>query len=204
MESFDSRAKSWDDNPMHLDRSMAIAEKMRSNIRLHKKMSALEYGAGTGILSFLLKDELHDITMMDNSREMVNVMNDKIKSTGSGNLHAIFCNLETATDADKTYDLIFLQMVLHHVEKVNDLLTLFNGLLNNSGTLAIADLYTEDGSFHGKEFTGHKGFDVEALSDMLSKIGFKNIRHQQCYSLKKIIDAGESKEFPIFLLLAEK
>ena len=35
-----------------------MSEKMKSKMLLHTEMTALEYGAGTGILSFLLKDDL--------------------------------------------------------------------------------------------------------------------------------------------------
>ena len=51
-------------------------------------------------------------------------------------------------------------MVLHHVTDIENIIRKFHNLLNPDGHLAIADLYTEDGSFHGKEFTGHKGFDT--------------------------------------------
>jgi ubiquinone/menaquinone biosynthesis C-methylase UbiE len=43
-------------------------------------MKALEYGAGTGILSFLLSESFSEITLMDNSQEMVNVMHEKVIS----------------------------------------------------------------------------------------------------------------------------
>ena len=48
-------------------------------------------------------------------------------------------------------------------------------LLNAGGFLAIADLYEEDGSFHGEGFTGHNGFDPENLSEILRKNRFRNI-----------------------------
>jgi hypothetical protein len=45
----------------------------------------------------------------------------------------------------------------------------FMSLLKPGGHLAIADLYTEDGSFHGDGFHGHKGFDPAILAAMLEK-----------------------------------
>jgi hypothetical protein len=41
-------------------------------------MTALKYGAGTGITSFLFKDHFKEFTMMDNSPEIVRIMNEKI------------------------------------------------------------------------------------------------------------------------------
>jgi len=68
MNEFDIKAAEWDNNPIHWDRSRAIVEDMIKRIPLNKEMTALEYGAGTGIASFLLKDYLKEITLMDNSK----------------------------------------------------------------------------------------------------------------------------------------
>lgn len=204
MNNFNQRAKSWDENPMHFERSSVIAEIMKRKISLHKKMNALEYGAGTGILSFLLKDDVRHITMMDNSRAMVNVMIEKTKKMETTNLHPMYLDLDTSTYFAKTFDLIFMQMVLHFIVKEKALLTKCYNLLTTNGSIAITDIYKEDGSFHGKDFIGHKGFDIDELSKTMTEIGFKNIRHEQCFVVKKVIESGETKEFPIFLLIAEK
>ena len=58
-------------------------------------MTALEYGAGTGITSFLLKDYLKEITLMDNSSEMVKVINEKIKTSEVRNLKTLNFDLES-------------------------------------------------------------------------------------------------------------
>ena len=57
--------------------------------------------------------------------------------------------------------------------------------LNPGEYLAIADLYPEDGSFHGEGFTGHKGFDVEKLSSNLMNHGFTEIRFKQCFIIRR-------------------
>lgn len=204
MNSFDQRAQTWDKNPTHLNRSIAIAEKMEQRIKLKEMQSALEYGAGTGDLSFLLKDLLKDITTMDSSSEMVRVMSEKLAKMRITNVHPLFLDLETEEYNIQTFDLVYMQMVLHHVLNEKALLTKLFNLVNTNGTIAIADLYKEDGSFHGNDFNGHLGFDIENLSKILVEIGFKNIRHEQCYVLKRPIESGETKEFPIFLLIAEK
>ena len=94
MNEFDIKAAGWDLNPMHIARSKAIARQIIERIPLKKSMSALEFGAGTGITSFLLKDHLGKIIMMDNSTEMMKIMNDKIHKSGAQNLKAILFDLE--------------------------------------------------------------------------------------------------------------
>lgn len=203
MSEFDSRASSWDENPMHLDRSIHVARKMEEMIPLTGQMSALEYGAGTGILSFLLSDRLAEITMMDNSSEMVRVMNEKVLARNKSNLLPVFFNLEQAI-SDIKFDLIFNQMVLHHIHDISTLFNRFGDMLVSGGYLAIADLYPEDGSFHGGNFDGHFGFEPMALKEQLIHAGFENVRHEHCYTVERRQPDGSTKTYPIFLLTASK
>jgi len=204
MNEFDIKAAGWDQNPMHWDRSVAIANEIKKLIPLKKQMVALEYGAGTGIASFLLKDYLKEITLMDSSSEMIRVMNDKIKTTKVKNLKTLNFNLEHEDYKGGKFGLIFTQMVLHHVTDIENIIKKFYNLLNPGGSLAIADLYPEDGSFHGEDFTGHKGFDPAELSKLLLKPGFLNISHRKCYVINKKISNTETKHFDVFLLIVKR
>ncbi len=71
MSEFDERAADWDKNPMHWDRSVAIADEILKIIPVKPYFRAMEFGAGTGILSFLLRDTLNEILLIDNSAEMI-------------------------------------------------------------------------------------------------------------------------------------
>ena len=204
MNEFDAKAAEWDKNPMHWDRSEAIANEIKKLIPLTKKMSALEYGAGTGITSFLLKDLLKEITLMDNSAEMVKIMNEKIKSTKSENLKVLNFDLEHNDYIEGKFDLIFTQMVLHHVNEPESIIKKFSRLLLPGGYLAIADLAEEDGSFHGEGFTGHKGFNINSLSRVIEKSGFSDISHRTCFVIDRKISETETKKFDVFLLIAKR
>ncbi|MEI6749213.1 MAG: class I SAM-dependent methyltransferase [Bacteroidales bacterium] len=201
MSEFDNKARDWDKNLRNIERSEAIAKALSETIPLNKKMKALEYGAGTALLSFVLWDKLKDITLMDNSQEMTLVASEKIACGNVKNMKPLLFDLEKE-DFKGAFDIIYTQMVMHHVIDIDSMFLKFRALLNTGGYLAIADLYSEDGSFHGAGFTGHLGFDVEILSDKLKKIDFRNIRHQECYIMKKENDTGILKEYPIFLLTA--
>lgn len=203
MSNFDNVARTWDENPVHLERSLAIARKMEEIIPLSLNMNAMELGAGTGILSFLLADKLKHITMMDSSSEMVKVTEEKIKNRQISNLSAVFLDLEKEVPGD-TFELIFNQMVLHHIENIASIFDKFYQLLQNGGFLAIADLYSEDGSFHGDGFNGHLGFDPAELSKKLTIAGFSNISYEQCYEVKRKISEEETRSYPVFLLKATK
>lgn len=199
MSEFDSRAREWDNNPMHWERSEAIAKAIVKTVPVKPEMKALEYGAGTALLSFLLKDEFGHITLMDNSREMIRVCAEKVEYHKTGHIVPLFHDLEHA-DFEGKFDVIYNQMVLHHVNEVNVLLGKFYSLLNTGGYLAIADLFPEDGSFHGPEVNVHLGFSPENLAQTLTEIGFKNIEYQSCFEIVR--DSG--KKYPLFLLTAQK
>jgi tRNA (cmo5U34)-methyltransferase len=202
MNEFDLKAAEWDQNPMHWDRSIAIVEGIKKQIPLNKDMTALEYGAGTGIASFLLKDYLKDITLMDNSSEMVRIIKGKIVTSKVQNLEVLNFDLEHNDYNSGKFDLIFTQMVLHHVIDIESIIKRFKLLTKPGGYLAIADLYEEDGSFHGEGFNGHRGFNIENLSGILIKNKFINISHSTCFIIDRKISDNERKQFGVFLLTA--
>ncbi len=200
---FDSRARFWDSNPVHQERSGAIAAKMLEMIPVHGRMRVLEYGAGTAILGGLLAPYFKEIVLMDSSKEMVEVMKEKISANSIENLIPVVGNLEKEEYHGGQFDLIYSQMVFHHISDISFLLGKLYSLVNPGGYIAIADLYKEDGSFHGEGFSGHNGFDVVQLMSMLEFANFKHVKAETCFIMKKIID-GQTREYPLFLLIGRK
>jgi tRNA (cmo5U34)-methyltransferase len=203
MNEFELKAEGWDANPMHLERSRAIADKIKEIIPLRKAMHALEFGAGTGLLSLLLRDEFDSVTMIDSSREMIGVIDQKLHKQDITNMKTRVMDLEKE-DLHDRFDIILTQMVLHHVIDINGLLDKFYQVLNPGGYIAIADLYKEDGSFHDEPFHGHHGFDTDALTELVSQNRFVEIRHQPCFVIQKKSETNESRAYPVFLLTARK
>ena len=199
MSEFDNKARDWDKDKMHVERAEAIAKKLSEMVSLNKTMKALEYGAGTGLLSFELKDKFSEITMMDNSSEMIKVCEEKAAYYGAKHIKPVCIDLEHS-DYNQTVDIIYNQMVMHHVTNVNTLLRKFFTLLNPGGYLAIADLYAEDGSFHAPDENVHHGFDPSELGNTLKSIGFKSSKHETCFSVKR----PNGRDYPVFLLVAQK
>jgi tRNA (cmo5U34)-methyltransferase len=201
---FDLKASGWDENPVHHARSEAIAREMLRLLPVKKGMNALDFGSGTGILSFLLKDSFNEIFLMDSSSEMVKVAKKKIEAAGIKNLNPFVFDLEHEIYSDKSFDVIFTQMVLHHINDIENLFAKFYKMLNPNGFIAIADLYTEDGSFHGEGFSGHNGFDIEELSATLGRCNFHVIASEQCFIINKKISEEETRQFSVFLIIANR
>lgn len=204
MNEFDIKAAGWDDNPMHWQRAEAIAQGIIKSIPLKPSWKALEYGAGTGITSFLLKNHLKKITMMDSSQVMVKKMVKKIRDENVDNLVPVLHDLVKQEWKGGKFDLIFTQMALHHIENTDLILNRFRNILNGDGYLVIADLYPEDGSFHGTGFSGHKGFDPAALSKILKNKGFNKISFGPCFTINKKVSENETKKYDLFFMTASK
>lgn len=199
MSEFDARAREWDKDKMHMERSVAIAAELEKMIPINPYMRALEYGAGTGLLSFLLKDRFSEITLMDNSQEMIKVCVEKTEYLKTNHILPLWFDLEHK-DYDDRFDIIYNQMVLHHVNDYEAIIYTFHSMLNPGGYLAIADLYPEDGSFHGPDVKVHWGFSPEKLTEILTMAGFKDIKYQTCFEVKR--ESGT--KYPVFLLVANK
>lgn len=202
MNDFDLKARDWDKNRLNLERAQAIAEYLTGKIKFQPGMKAMEFGAGTALLSFELKDVFGSITLLDNSIEMIRICEQKISETHSDHIHAVQIDLEK-DDMEGKYDFIYSQMAFHHLADIENVLKKLYSMLNVEGVLAIADLFTEDGSFHGEGFTGHNGFDPQWLASLMEKAGFENIRWEQCFIQKKIDDEAVIKNYPVFMIIAQ-
>jgi len=201
MTDFNNAARSWDSNSIHAQRSEAIARNLLERVQIQPEMNALEFGAGTGILSFMLADRFSSITMMDSASEMVAVMQEKVDGSSSKKLKPLLFDLTKETYDVEKFDCILSQMALHHVANTEVIISRFFGILRKEGFLAIADLDAEDGSFHGAGFDGHNGFDVVELEKIMRKAGFRSVQTEICFHMTKMTPEGP-KDYPIFLMIA--
>jgi 2-polyprenyl-3-methyl-5-hydroxy-6-metoxy-1,4-benzoquinol methylase len=200
---FDDKARTWDSDPVKQERALAVAAALRQQVPLSRDWRALEYGCGTGLLSFALHAELGPITLADRSPGMLAVLAEKITAAGLTHLHPLALDLLTDLLPAERYDLVYTLMTLHHVADVDRLLRAFHDLLRPGGWLGIADLDREDGSFHGPGFTGHLGFDRAELRAQLTDAGFGEVDFSTGYVMKKATTQG-MREYPLFLAVAAR
>jgi ubiquinone/menaquinone biosynthesis C-methylase UbiE len=199
MTDFDAEARGWDDVPGRIERANAVAAAIRHEVRLSSKMKAFEYGCGTGLLSFSLQAELGQITLADSSAGMLDVLKEKIASRQIRNMTPILLDLSVDPLPTERYQLVYTLMTLHHIPNANRILHGFFDLLEPPGYACIVDLDKEDGSFHGDDFNGHKGFDRDEMRSRLTSPGFVNIRISTCYQIFK-----NERYYPLFLAVGEK
>ena len=200
---FDSKARQWDENPVFRERGLKIADAVRKAVPLRRDMSALDYGCGTGLLSFPLKDELGPVLMADNSGGMLEVVAEKIAAQGVSNMTPLKLDLLSDPPPAQRFDLIVTSMTLHHVPDTDHILRVFHDLLHPGGYLCIADLDKEDGSFHGPEVDVHHGFDRADLSRRAGQAGFADVQFQTVFSIAKEHGTG-TRDYPVFLMTARR
>lgn len=201
VSDFDARAATWDDDPTKVERARAIAAAIEREVPLADTMDALEYGAGTGLLGFMLRDRVASLTLADVSDGMLEVAARKIAATGDPRVRAVKLDLLADPLPDARFDLVFSAMTLHHIADTAGILRRFRAILRTPGVLCIADLDTEDGSFHGAGFDGHLGFDRIGLGAQARAAGFATTQFSTAYEMCKAV-AGGTRTFPIFLMVA--
>lgn len=203
MSHFDDKARAWDANPVFQQRADKIAAAMQAAIPLNTRMSALDYGCGTGMLTFPLRHALGRITCKDSSAGMIEVLNEKVAAAQADNIVVRQVDLTHEPLPAERYDLIYTSMVLHHIPDTDAILTTFHTLLNPGGWLAVADLDQEDGSFHGPEIDVHHGFDRNALRARAEAAGFAEVQFQTVFEIVKEQEAGP-RVYPAFLMVARR
>ena len=195
--SFDARAATWDEDPAKRRRAAEIAAAIRARVKLSADMKALEYGAGTGLLSFELADALGSIVLTDNSIGMLDVARAKIAARCTDQMTVRSLDLTVDPLPVERFDLVYSMMTLHHVPDTTSLLDKLHALLRPRGYLCVADLDAEDGSFHGTAVNVHHGFDRNALGASLRTVGFEDVQFSTCFEIPR----GE-RRYTVFLVVA--
>jgi ubiquinone/menaquinone biosynthesis C-methylase UbiE len=199
---FDDEAATWDDDPGHEKRQVAVAEAIKEAVSLSPRMRAVDVGGGTGRLSILLADLVGSVVVTDPSAGMVQVAQERIEAAGLGDrLRAVQADL-TTDRLDGTYDVVWSSMALHHVRDLDRLLRSVAGLLADGGRLLIADLDEDpDGAFHADkvDFDGHDGFNRQRLTEQLGRAGFGDVHFVDATTILKA-----DREFGVFLCTSTK
>ena len=195
---FADKAKDYDTEIARVDNVTNIAKLILKEQVYQKDFSILDFGSGTGLLLSQIAPYVRNITAVDISKSMNKVIRSKKDS--------IACHLDileidlTKEDLRLKFNGIISSMTIHHVKDVVQLFEKFYNLLNENGTIAIADLDKEDGTFH-KIDTGvfHHGFDREEFVRIAKSVGFKNLKIQTVGFVEKPYG-----KYPVFLLTGSK
>jgi predicted TPR repeat methyltransferase len=197
-QKFDEAAATWDMGDVRVATARSIFQTLSSRMALGNSMDILDFGCGTGLLSFQAAPLVRSVTGVDLSPNMVAQLLQK--NTSEIQVNAV-CQDIVHTPLNQKFHGVISSMALHHVEELPSLFSTFYTHLHRDGFIALADLETEDGTFHshGNEGIYHFGFDRDALRTLIETAGFKNVRFHEACTITK-----EEKNYPIFLVIATK
>ena len=185
-------------NSRRVKNAQSISGLILKNIPLSKEMVVMDLGAGTGLLSYFIAPYVKKIVALDTSPSMLEEFQAK-SDEFEAQTETILSDI-MKYDKESEYDFIVSSMTIHHIEDIKALFSKLYKLLKPNGYIAIADLDTEDGTFHSED-TGvfHHGFDRDILKNMAKNVGFKDINIQTASIINK-----PHKDFSVFLLTAKK
>lgn len=197
-ERFNQAAQDWDKGDLRQNIAHAVFQTIISRIALLKGMNIMDFGAGTGLLSFKIAPMVNRVIGVDLSEKMLEQL--ASKNTPELNVTPLYHDILT-TSLDQQFHGIVSSMAMHHVENTAELFRVFHQHLKRDGFIAIADLEAEDGTFHahGNEGVHHFGFERNALREIIENAGFSNVRFHHAYTVER-----EDQNYPIFLVTASK
>lgn len=171
---FKGKAKEYDKEVARGKNVSNIAQLILKEIDYKQDMSIMDFGSGTGLLLSEIAPYVGKITAVDISKSMNEVLESK--------KHNIECELEiiemdlSKETLHRQFDGIISSMTIHHVKDIAKLFEKFYQMLPANGSISLADLDTEDGSFH-KVNTGvyHLGFDRNEFLNIAKSVGFRNL-----------------------------
>lgn len=195
---FSQKADSYDQNDDRVANVDNIANSILNKITCDKTMQIMDFGSGTGLLLERIAPYVKKIVAVDISKSMIQQLSEK-RTRLDCELEIVEMDLSKSV-LEQKFDGIISSMTMHHVENVQSMFEKFYSMLDVGGFIAIADLETEDGSFHTED-TGvfHLGFDKNAISTMAATAGFKKVTISSASTIHK-----PNGTFPVFLLTSVK
>jgi ubiquinone/menaquinone biosynthesis C-methylase UbiE len=202
---FDRSAKDWERDAARLKMTGALADAVIARLAWAPSLVAMDYGAGTGLVTLRIQPLVGRVLAVDTSSGMLAVLEEKIAKAGLSNVAVRLWDVETDPLPEERFDVIVSIMTFHHLRGVPAALVRFRELLSPGGRMAVADLDTEAGDFHADP-TGvwHFGFDRTELKEQFEAAGFTRVVTEAAYRLERPGTGGKMKEFSLFLLTATR
>ncbi|HHH55123.1 MAG TPA: class I SAM-dependent methyltransferase [Bacteroidetes bacterium] len=202
MKIFDKIAKEWDLSSRRVLLAKNTFEAIEKKVPLSDQMELIDIGTGTGLLLINFVDKVKHITGVDNSAGMLEILKNKLELNKINNVSLKLFEADTEILPENRFDLAISNMTFHHIIKPSSFLKHVYSSLKPGGKICIADLETEDGTFHKQhslDGVHHFGFDKQVFSNWLQEANFKNTTIETIFEIDK-----EGRKFPVFLAYGEK
>lgn len=194
---FNAQANHWDTG-RRKQRAKQISALIREKLEFAGDEVLLDYGCGTGLISFNLSQGVGTVVGYDSSLQMLEVFNSKIDSNK-------ILSKNSLESYNNHFDCVVSSMVFHHIMNLDEALDDVYRIMKVDGKLLIVDLDLDDGSFHRDEldFKGHNGFERNQFKSLVESHGFACIELETALRDNKRSDDKEL-QYSLFYLYAKK
>ena len=191
---FDRAAGAWDQEARRVALARGVAQAIQARVPLLDTMDVLDFGCGTGLVTLELAPLVGTITGADTSLGMLKVLSEKAGAAGL-TVAPRLLDGGAGQALGGPYHLIVSSMTLHHVVDVAGLFQQFAAHLLPGGRVALADLDTEDGTFHdGVPGVHHLGFPRAQIAAWLEAAGLRDV-----HLATAVVTRKGDKEYGVFL-----
>ena len=194
---FNAQANHWDTD-RRKQRAKQISALIREKLEFAGDEVLLDYGCGTGLISFNLSQGVGTVVGYDSSLQMLEVFNSKIDSNK-------ILSKNSLESYNNHFDCVVSSMVFHHIMNLDEALDDVYRIMKVDGKLLVVDLDLDDGSFHRDEFDfkGHNGFNRNQFKSLVESHGFACIELETALRDIKRSDDKEL-QYSLFYLYAKK
>ena len=189
---FNHRAESFDSPKNQFLADLVNAEIKQQVSELSTK-SILDFGGGTGLIALPLAKQAKSVTLVDIAEKMLEQARLKAEQQDIKNIQFLEQDLLEKTPWRKSFDLIVVCRVLHHMPDLDAALSLFHQHLRENGELLLADFTKTEASHHG--------FELVELENKLAQFGFSSVHSQILYSAEDLFQGNYSE---LFLTVSQK
>ncbi|WP_425803270.1 class I SAM-dependent methyltransferase [Desulfitobacterium sp. Sab5] len=163
-----------------------------------KRKNAIDFGCGTGLVGMNLLNDFNSILFLDTSQNIINQIKQKISSSNIQNVDTLCFDLEKDSLSNLHADYIFMAQVLLHINDVELILSRLYEVLKENGHLLIVDFNKNEKIVSDMV---HNGFDQIELTDIMTKIGYRDIQSKTFYAGSKIFMGYDAS---LFILDSQK
>lgn len=201
---FNSIATQWNDIRVDYfkDELRDIAIK---SVDLKNKVVA-DLGAGTGFISLKVAKDADIVFSIDESKNMLKELKKSADKLGFRNVYPITGNLESLPLFDKSVDVVFINMALHHAINPDKALKEMQRILKDDGFAIITDVKEHNGTWAISEMNDvWLGFKEQDLKKWYEDANFKDIQiNDTGLTAKGVSSQGEVIEPKIFIAKGKK
>lgn len=157
-----------------------------------KSKNAIDFGCGTGLVGMNLLNNFSSILFLDTSQNMINQIKQKVSDLNIQNADTLCFDFEKQSLSDLNADYIFMVQVLLHISDAEIVLSRLYDVLNEGGHLLIVDFNINEQIVSD---IVHNGFDQIELANIMTQIGYKNVKSKTFYTGSKIFMGQDASMF---------